>query len=49
MKTKKEVFETLGYILTFYENYRFIINMSEEEAKKKTLDIYHDFYEWLNE
>jgi len=47
MKTKEQVFETLRFILTFYENYRFVVNYSEEEAKKKTLQVYSDFYDWL--
>jgi len=47
MKTKKDVFDTIENMLTFYENYRVTLGLSEEEAKKKTLNTYYDFYDWL--
>ena len=47
MKSKKEVFDTLETILGFYENYRTTLGLSVEEATKKTLETYSDFYEWL--
>jgi len=49
MKSEKLIFETLSLILYMYDNYRFCCKMTEEEAKKKTLDNYSDFYEWLRE
>jgi hypothetical protein len=47
MKDKKWVFQTLGIILDFYDNERVILKKSKEEAKKKVLEIYSDFYEVL--
>ena len=47
MKSKKMVYATLKIMLTFYDNYRFVMKMSEEDAVKKTLEVYDDFYEWL--
>ena len=49
MKKKELVFETLKQILGFYDSYRITLKMSKEEAIKKTLETYDDFYEWLNE
>jgi len=49
MKSKKLFEETLMQVLTFYDNYRFLCKMSEKEAKDKVMEVYSDFYEWLNE
>jgi len=49
MKSKKVVLDTLKIILGFYDSYRIIYKMPKEEAIKKTLETYDDFYEWLTE
>ena len=49
MKSKKDVFNTLETILGYYEIYRANLNLSIEDATKKTLETYSDFYEWLQE
>ena len=41
--------EALRQLLTFYDNYRFVMKMTEQESKDKTMEVYYDFYEWLNE
>lgn len=47
MKNKKVVFDTLRQMLRFYDNYRFLMKMTEDEATEKTLEVYSDYYEWL--
>jgi len=49
MKSKKMVFATLEIMLAYYDNFRFILKMTEADAVKKTLETYSDFYEWLTE
>jgi len=47
MKTKQMFEEALRQLLTFYDNYRFVMKMTEEEAKDKTIGVYYDFYDWI--
>ncbi len=54
MKTKKKlirskegVFATLKQMIEFYNSYREVLKLNHEEAMKKALDAYFDFYEWL--
>lgn len=49
MKNKEEVFDTLKQLLQFYDCYRRLMDMSHKDAVEKTLEVYHDFFEWITE
>jgi len=49
MKSKSWTFKTLGLILNCYNAYREALKISHEEAVKKTLKTYDDFYEVIIE
>jgi hypothetical protein len=48
MKTKEDVIDTLSMIIDFYQGY-IEIGITPKEAKRRTLDNYSDFYEWVYE
>lgn len=48
MKSKKWFFEALETMLGFYDNYKVILGLSKEDAIKRTLETYNDFYEMLS-
>ena len=47
VKSKEEIMGTIELILEGYESQRTIFNRTPEEAKKRTMTEWQDFYEWL--
>ena len=46
VRTKKQVFESLNYLLECYDAYK-KLNYDKQKAIKYTLEKYDDFYDWL--
>lgn len=49
MKSRKDVMDTLETILKWYECERSDLDFSMEDAVRRTLSAYSDFYDWLCE
>jgi hypothetical protein len=49
MKSKKWFFEALRIFLNFYDGYKEGLDLSHDEAVKRTLEAYDDFWDWLQE